>query len=464
MRLSWTIQRRITGIILIFGCLMIVLNNWRNQAWLIERRIDRLEQEAADTGSRLSGVLQHLSRSQQERAAELEMAYVSLSPDVEIGVVCDKDGMIRCATQLQWRGMMVEDTPLSAEWPEVKASMERMATSLTWNDARTKLVVVAPFYESYDPAGKAVVLIRYDPLLSLDQVREDAWEESFRHAGVLLALTLLLWFAFDEVVSRRVRELVAHIRAVGRGGAVPKAPGGQDELAVISREFASTVEQLRQAENLVLDAAEQERRRIGRDLHDDLFQRLSATKMKTEVMLDLSGEKTPDVAALASQVVAELKDAVEIARGLARGLSPVGLEAYGLRDALEELARFVRGAFKAACFVEGDDVDDALDVRERELLFRVAQELVTNACKHSRPSIMSITTLIEDGHIVLRVLHDGAPFDGHVAAGGTGMGLHLMTQRLRALGATLERSMETDLSISTVRVPRKKCAVGHIAG
>ena len=250
MSVHRSIQLKLSGIVLMFGCLVIVLNNWRNQKWLVERRLERLEQEAADTGSRLSGVLQHLSRRQQEKAAELEMAYVSLSPDVEMGLVCGKDGLIRCATQLQWRGVRVGETPLSGEWSRALAVMERMSASLVWDDSRRKLVIMAPFYESYDTDNRAVVMIRYDPALSLAQARDEAWSESIRHACVLLALTLLLWFALDEVVARRVRELLRQVSTVGNGGREPVFLAGKDELAVISHEFTSAIHRLRTAEKL----------------------------------------------------------------------------------------------------------------------------------------------------------------------------------------------------------------------
>ena len=80
MKTPRSIQTRISLIVLLFGLLTIMLNQWRNQEWLVERRLDRLEHEAEDTSSRLSGMLQHLTRKRQERTAELELNYVSLSP------------------------------------------------------------------------------------------------------------------------------------------------------------------------------------------------------------------------------------------------------------------------------------------------------------------------------------------------------------------------------------------------
>ncbi len=457
MKVSRSIQSRITLILLLFGLAMIALNNWRNQKWLKERRLNRLEQEAADTGSRLSGLLQHLSRKQQERAAELEMAYVSLSEDVELGVVCDWNGVVSCATQLQWRGMRVEETPLASEWRHVMPSLERMDAFISWDDEKVHLIVISPFYEGYDAASKAAVLIRYDSTRALAQVREEALHESLRQAGVLLALSLLMWFALDELVTRRVRKLVSNLRAVGTSTAPPEVLPGNDELTAISREFAHTVAQLRAVENLVLDAAEQERRKIGRDMHDDLCQRLSAIKMTLEVMRGLMSDKDGKAAVLTQQVIDDLATTVVVARSMARGLSPVGLENHGLKDALENEALFAERMYQAKCTVECADVHGHLTVVAQELLFRIAQELVANACKHSSPGVLNLSVHLARDEIVLRVVHDGRPFDdADVTTGSQGMGLHLMNQRLRTLSATLERTIKKgrrDFSIATVRIP-----------
>jgi signal transduction histidine kinase len=457
VNVSHSIQGRITLIVLLFGLAMIVLNNWRNQKWLVERRLNRLEQEAADTGSHLSGLLQHLSRKQQERAAELEMAYVSLSADVELGVVCDWAGVVSCATQLQWRGMRVLETPLASEWQHVMPTLERMDTFISWDDEKAHLIVIAPFYEGYDTTSKAAVLIRYNSTQALTQVREEALHESLRQAGVLLALSLLMWFALDELVTRRVRKLVSNLRAVGTSTAPPEVLPGNDELTTISREFSRTVTQLRAAENLVLDAAEQERRKFGRDLHDDVCQRLSAIKMTLEVMRGLMPDKDGKVAGLAQQVIDDLAKTVVIARSMARGLSPVGLENHGLKDALENVALFAERMYQVRCAVECVDVHGHLPVVSQELLFRIAQELVTNACKHSSPGVLNLSVHLADDQIVLSVIHDGKPFDdADVSNGSSGMGLHLMNQRLRTLSATLERTIKSegrDFSIATVRIP-----------
>lgn len=453
-----SIQGRITLIVWLFGLMMILFNNWRNQQWLMDRQFERMNQEAADTGSRLAGLLQHLSRKQQERAAELEMAYVSLSPDLDLGLVCNKEGLVTCATHMQWFHMDVLQTPLAEDWRRHADILTTMEPAMEWDTAKRKLIVMVPFFETYESNSQAVVLIRYDATLAFDEVRDDAWHESLRQAAVLLASCLLLWFALNELVTRRVRSVVQILRAAASRAGPPKVLAGHDELSLISKEFAGAVARLKEVENMVLEAAEQERRKIGRDLHDDLCQRLSATKMKAEVMKGMLQASDGKTAGLAGQVAEELSESTVIARGMAWGLSPVGIEKHGLKDALENVLRFAEKSFKVKSSLDYSDVSTTLSGSAQELLFRIAQELAVNACKHSKPGVLNITVRAEDDSVVLSIIHDGSPFSESAEENKHGMGLHLLGQRLRTLSATLERTIEKgtrDFQIAIVRIPLK---------
>ncbi|WP_395741258.1 sensor histidine kinase [Prosthecobacter sp.] len=459
--MNWfrSIQSRITVSVWLFGLVIILFNNWRNQRWLKDRHIDRMSQEAMDTGSRLAGLLQHLSRRQQERAAELEMAYVSLSPDVDLGLVCNKEGIVNCATHMQWFHMDVLQTPLAEEWRRHAGVLATMEPAVEWDAKKKKLLVFVPFFETYEATSRAAVLIRYDTTLALEEVREDAWIESLRQTAVLLASCLLLWFVLHELVILRVHRVVQILRSSSSGEGPPRVLPGNDELSLISREFARALDNLREAENMVLDAAEQERRKIGRDLHDDLCQRISATKMKAEVMLGMLPAGDSRINSLAEQVAAELAESTVIARGMAWGLSPVGIEGQGLKDGLENVRRFAEQSYKVRCSLDYADISAHLTNSGQELLFRIAQELVINACKHSKPDILTITLRMEGDQVVLSVIHDGAPFSTPEETSSQGMGLHLMGQRLRALSATLERTVERgarDFSVAIVRIPSNK--------
>lgn len=417
---SQRFQRRVIIIVFLFGGATILLNHWRDRSWLTGRRLERLEQEAMDTVSRLSGLLQHSVRRQQELSAELEMSYVALSPYVELGIICNMKGEISYASKAHLRGKRVEETVVAEDWQLVKQAFETMNTLKAWHldVGNQDLTVVAAFFEGYDADQKSAVVIRYDATATAGQSRAEATRESLRQAAVLLALCLLLWFALDVLVV-----------------------------------------QLRQTENMVLDIAEQERRRIGGELHDDLCQRLTATKLKAEIAQALIAEPGSNAAKLAAQVAEELAESVVIARSMAHGLSPVGLEQYGLGDALQGVAGLVGRTYDVACSLEYEDVQTCLPVSSQEMVFRIVQELAVNAAKHSKPRSINISLRVEDAQAILRVIHDGVPFDDKSGERGRGMGLGLLRQRLSTLSATMQRTVEDGnpkISIATVRIPLEK--------
>lgn len=461
-----TLKGRITLMVLLFGVVMIIVNHWWNHTQMEERRLTRLQAEATEAASPLSGILQHLLRRKQERAAELEMSYAALSPRLELGLVCDRNGVVRLSTQLQWQGLNIKDTPLAADWPRIQETLASNEAVSAWTTDKNGLVVASRFYEGYDPASRGAVVMSYDYTHELAQVRQYALHDSVTHVAVLVALCLLLWHALDELFIQRVVQMQEHFHGAATRGAHPGVLEGNDELAVISREFAKTVRQLREAEAHVLEAAEEARRKVGRELHDDLCQRITATKLKAEVVHELIQDGKGSQADLTRQLAEELAESAVIARSIARGLSPVGFETSGLEDALMDVASFINRAYGARCTVACEPVHDRLSASEQELLFRIAQELAVNAGKHSSPSSMTISTHVAADHVDLVVMHDGKPFEEKPAQARAGMGLHLLRQRLITLSATLERTVQPgppEISITKVRIPLESTAAESIS-
>lgn len=218
-----------------------------------------------------------------------------------------------------------------------------------------------------------------------------------------------------------------------RGFAVPGSDGQECSVAGI----AMDVSERKTLERRLLDTAENERRRIGMDLHDDLCQRLAAALMKTGVLqsaLARSGGSSQEP--LAAELANDLSEATGIARGFARGLAPVGIEALGITAALSDLGEFITRGFKIPCRVECSAADTALTGESSTHIFRVAQELATNAAKHGNPSWIEISFEMTPQEARLLVTHDGRPYRP-VSAAIEGMGMHLVRQRLDALGASL---------------------------
>lgn len=187
----------------------------------------------------------------------------------------------------------------------------------------------------------------------------------------------------------------------------------------------------------LLDTAEKERRRIGMDLHDDLCQRLAAAQLKAGILqsaLIREGGPNPP---LASELVTELTETIAIARNFARGLAPVAIEALGLPAALAELGEFIHRAFKIPCNVECPVFDVPISGETATHIFRIAQELITNVAKHAQPNWIEVSFEVLDHEGRLQITHDGKPFRPGAESKTGGMGLHLVQQRLDALGASL---------------------------
>lgn len=458
MKQARSLRSRITLVMLAFGLLMILMNRWWTHEWMMKRHLARLQTEAVESASPLSGIMQHLLRRKQERAAELELSYAALAPRLELGLVCDPSGKVRFATQLQWRGLNIRDTPLGADWPEIAKVLLGDNAVHVWRAKHAGLVVASQFYEGYDASSKGVLVMLYDYALELEELKSDALHDFLRQVCVLAALCLLMWQTLDAIFVRRVIELLDNIHDAPSKSGPPPVLAGSDELSAISDEFAKTIVQLREAESFVLEAAEEERRRIGRELHDDLCQRITAAKLKAEVVHGIVPEGQQKQADLTRQLAEELAESADIARNIARGLSPVGLEKDGLEDALQDVAYFMERAFSVRCTTTCAHLHGRLSENSQELLFRIAQELVVNAGKHSRPQNLSVAVSLKADRVELLVMHDGSPFYEPADTKTSGMGLHLMRQRLLSLSATLERTVRAgppEISITRVQIPLK---------
>jgi signal transduction histidine kinase len=177
----------------------------------------------------------------------------------------------------------------------------------------------------------------------------------------------------------------------------------------------------------VIEAADAERQRMGRDLHDGAQQRLMAVGN----LLKVAGLKLGDqheAAEVLRLAQDELGEAHADLRDLARGLHPVALSERGLRSALESLA--------AGC-----EMPVSLDVAAGELPDRVelaayfiVSESLTNASKHAAASAVRIRVARDDGALALEIADDGR--GGADSTAGTG--LRGLADRIDALGGRLE--------------------------
>jgi signal transduction histidine kinase len=183
-----------------------------------------------------------------------------------------------------------------------------------------------------------------------------------------------------------------------------------------------------------IQGAEEERLRWARELHDDTLQGLGALRL-----LLASGRRgEPDrLRAAVDDAVGQLDHEIDGLRSLIRELRPAALDELGPGAAIEDLA----GRTSVRHGVEvTTDIRLIADVRhpaETELtLYRVIQEALTNAVKHSRAEHVEVAVVEEGGMLRVRVADDGRGFDPTSATAG--FGLAGMRERVGLLGGDLE--------------------------
>ena len=202
-----------------------------------------------------------------------------------------------------------------------------------------------------------------------------------------------------------------------------------------ARALAAAQAEHQRLEHEVLAAGERERQGIGADLHDGLGQLLTAVGLMCTALKEDTAVTQPAVSQSLGQMSGLLREAVAQTRYLARGLVPVGGEADALQTGLTELAARTNGLGKVRCQFECRDPVLLEDSAVTGHLYRIAQEAVNNALKHSRAGRITVRLAQNSSQLSLEVKDDGV---GLPAARSGGVGLGLMHHRASVIGAKLE--------------------------
>lgn len=186
----------------------------------------------------------------------------------------------------------------------------------------------------------------------------------------------------------------------------------------------------------VIEAEERERSRIGRELHDNVIQRLALAVITLD-QLRGSLPLQPQVHRQIDEVQTIISDASTEIRALSRDLHPSGLEIVGLVSAIKGICREFSERFQIEITCDCQDVPAELPKELSFCLFRVLQEALHNAVKHSgaRQIWVSLRATTTDIHLIVR--DSGAGFDVRTASVGRGLGLTSIRERVRLVHGTV---------------------------
>ena len=194
-----------------------------------------------------------------------------------------------------------------------------------------------------------------------------------------------------------------------------------------------------------LQAQEDERKRIARELHDGLCQAVSSVLMQ----LDALDTRSLDPRTLAT-IRSALSDTLVEIRRLSHGLRPAALDEIGLVAAIELIvAQARRAGLDASLACVGVDMDSTLPPDLATALYRIAQEAVNNGMRHARSKQISVVLHATKRKVRMLIEDDGCGFDPDADTNKLGLGLTSMAERARMVRGTflVERQLGGGTSV-----------------
>jgi two-component system sensor histidine kinase UhpB len=272
----------------------------------------------------------------------------------------------------------------------------------------------------------------------------------------LVALALVVALVRERRRLRPLEDLVEAMEKVDLSSPRPLLPasidgvGETEEVARIELAFLRMMRRLeaerRRAGSAALHAQEEERARVARDLHDEVNQSLTGLLLRLEAAREAAPPELEDelaeTKALANQAMGELLS-------LARQLRPTALDDLGLVAAIEgQVEQLRRGEIEASLRVDNGFSDLGDDAQL--VVYRVAQEALSNAARHSGAADVEVRLRrAEAGGVLLEVSDDGRGFAFDESERGLGIGG--MRERALLIGAELTIESRPDKG-TTVRL------------
>ncbi len=215
---------------------------------------------------------------------------------------------------------------------------------------------------------------------------------------------------------------------------------------------AETIQRLQHLSTALLDAQQDERRRIARELHDDVGQLLSAVKVELTIANQRS-HAGGTVSLEEAQTIAET--ALHAVRDLSHVLHPSALDDLGLVAALESYAADQARRFGCAVDLLCEGLDEGRFAPAVETaVFRIVQEAMTNVVRHAGASTCQVRLQCSRGHLRVTIADDGVGFapaaSTRVPAARRGLGLLSMRERAAQFGGTLTIESAPDLGTTVV--------------
>jgi signal transduction histidine kinase len=280
-------------------------------------------------------------------------------------------------------------------------------------------------------------------------------------AGVLAA-SLLTW-----VLTRPILDLVETTRQVQRGNLSARAPHwADDEIGNLANAFNDMITDLESSQHAIADkeaartrllarlinAQEEERKRIARELHDGVGQALTSLIVGLKILEQ--GEEQQ----ASNDRLAELRhltsETLEMVRLLSRQLRPSALDDLGLAAALDRYMAEFANLYPDLTVDLHCQLPERLPGPVAISLYRIIQEAMTNAARHSQATVLSVLVSRRKNYVQAIIEDNGHGFDVEAAqTAGSSVGVHGMAERAELLDGRLQIESNSEGTTVYVEIP-----------
>jgi signal transduction histidine kinase len=313
------------------------------------------------------------------------------------------------------------------------------------------------------PAGKRAVLIHRagtfftEAITPIEQIHRSA-REAARHLNKIV-----------EMLSQRTVELAASnlelkqeiVQRQAVEAALKKSEHHYGELLEQSDRLQ---EQLRQLSRQILSAQEEERREISRELHDVIAQTLTGINVRLAALAKEAATNTKGLDRNIARTQRLVEKSVDIVHRFARELRPAVLDDLGLIPALHSFVKIFSQRTRIHVHLKAFAAVEQLDTTRRTVLFRVAQEALTNVARHAQASRVEVSIQKLPEGICMKIKDDGKSFQVDRVLNGKGskrLGLLGMRERLEMVGGHFGvESVQGKGTIIIAQFPNGKAARG----
>jgi signal transduction histidine kinase len=289
-------------------------------------------------------------------------------------------------------------------------------------------------------------------------------------SAFILAAGLVAAVVVSNLLTRPLREVTAGAQRLAAGELGHRVPDGRSDeigqLAATFNEMAARIGErdasLRQLSKRLLSVQEQERVRIAREVHDELGQALTATKIDLQQLGSRHGELRDSLGAIARTI----DDIVELVRRIAADLRPAILDDLGITAALEQQLRRLResSGIQTTLTVAEEAEMEMLDMLTGATLYRIAQEALANVVRHANATTVEISLVIAGGAAVLKIQDNGRGMSREKAKDPQSLGLIGIRERAELLGGSVTIDSppgEGTMVIATLPLTKPEAEYAH---